>query len=49
MASDVARHWIIVDGCGVCLRCDGKRMGQAWPALGWMLLSAVVVMAIAGY
>ena len=50
MASDAARHWIIVT---MAVVFAFAAMANAWAKrgrhFGWMLLSAVVVMAIAGY
>lgn len=50
MASDPARHWIVVTLS--CVFAFGA-LGNAWATrgrhFGWMIFSAVVAMAIAGY
>ena len=50
MASELARHWIVVTLA--CVFGFGA-LGNAWATrgrhFGWMVLSAVVAMAVAGY
>jgi hypothetical protein len=50
MASDPARHWIIVTFAGVF---TFAAFGNAWATrgrhFGWVVFSAVVAMAVAGY
>ncbi len=50
MASEPARHWIIVTLAGVFAF---GALGNAWATrgrhFGWMVFSAVVAMAVAGY
>jgi hypothetical protein len=50
MASDPARHWIVVTLA--CVFASGA-LGNAWATrgrhFGWMALSAVVALAVAGY
>jgi len=50
MASDHARHWIVITSA--CVLGFGA-FGNAWATrgrhFGWMVLGAVVVMAVAGY
>src|SRR5262245_42553860 len=50
MVSDQARHWIVATLAGVFAFAA---LGNAWATrgkhFGWMALSAVVVMAVAGY
>ena len=50
MASEPARHWIVVTLA--CVFAFGA-LGNAWATrgrhFGWMMLSAVVAMAVAGY
>jgi hypothetical protein len=50
LASESARHWIVVTMAGVF---GFAALANAWALrgrhFGWMLLSAVVAMAVAGY
>ena len=50
MASEAARHWIIVT---LAVMFALSALGNAWGTrgrhFGWMVLSAVVVLAVAGY
>lgn len=50
MQSESARHWIVVTMAGVL---GFSALANAWATrgrhFGWMALSAVVVMAVAGY
>ena len=50
MASELARHWIVVTLASVF---GFGALGNAWATrgrhFGWMVLSAVVAMAVAGY
>jgi hypothetical protein len=50
MESELARHWIVVTMATVFAFAA---LGNAWATrgrhFGWMLLSAVVLMAVAGY
>lgn len=50
MASDAARHWIIVTMAAVfAFAAAANAWAKRGRHFGWILLSAVVVMAIAGY
>jgi hypothetical protein len=50
MASAPARHWIVIT---MCAMCGFGMIGNAWVFhgrhFGWMALSAVIAMAVAGY
>jgi hypothetical protein len=50
MASDFARHWIVITLAGVL---GFAALANAWATrfrhFGWVALSAAVVMAVAGY
>jgi hypothetical protein len=50
MASDTARHWMVV---AFAVQFAFSALGNAWGTrgkhFGWMLLGAVTVLAIAGY
>lgn len=50
MASDAARHWIVVTlACLFTFSALGNAVGTRGRHYGWMLLGGVVVMALAGY
>ena len=50
MASDPARHWIVVTMAAVfTFAALGNAAATRGRHFGWMALSAVVVMAVAGY
>ena len=50
MASPVARHWIIVTfACVFAFSAIGNAVGTRGRHFGWMVLSAVVALAAAGY
>lgn len=50
MQSDAARHWIVVTFAVVFAFCAmGNAIATRGRHFGWMVLSAVVVMAVAGY
>jgi hypothetical protein len=50
MASEPARHWIIVTmACVFALSALGNAVATRGRHFGWMALSAVVAMAVAGY
>ena len=50
MASPVARHWIIVTfACVFAFSAIGNAVGTRGRHFGWMVLGAVVAMAVAGY
>jgi hypothetical protein len=50
MQSDVARHWIVVTFAVVFAFCAmGNAIATRGRHFGWMMLSAVAVMAVAGY
>jgi hypothetical protein len=50
MASPAARHWIVVTlACVFAFSALGNAVGTRGRHFGWMLLSAVVAMAVAGY
>jgi hypothetical protein len=50
MASPVARHWIVATlACLFAFSAIGNAVGTRGRHFGWMLLSAVVAMAVAGY
>jgi hypothetical protein len=50
MASEPARHWIVVTmACVFAFGALGNALATRGRHFGWMALSAVVVMAVAGY
>ncbi len=50
MASDAARHWIVVTlACLFAFSALGNAVGTRGKHFGWMVLSAVAAMAVAGY
>jgi len=50
MASEPARHWIIVTmACGFAFAALGNALATRGRHFGWMALSAVVALAVAGY
>jgi hypothetical protein len=50
MASDAARHWIVVMlACLFVFSAIGNAVGTRGRHFGWMLLGAVAAMAVAGY
>jgi hypothetical protein len=50
MASDPARHWIVVTmACVFAFAALGNALATRGRHFGWMVLSAVVAMAVAGY
>jgi uncharacterized membrane protein len=50
MASDVARHWIVVTiACVLAFSAVGNAVGTHGRHFGWLVLSAAAVMAAAGY
>jgi len=50
MASDPARHWIVVTmACVFALGALGNALATRGRHFGWMALSAVVALAVAGY
>jgi hypothetical protein len=50
MASDQARHWIVVTlACVFAFAAFANAWATRGRHFGWMALSAVVVMAVAGY
>jgi hypothetical protein len=50
MASDPARHWIVVTmACVFALSALGNALATRGRHFGWMALSAVVALAVAGY
>ncbi len=50
MASDEARHWIVVTmACVFAFAALGNAMATRGRHFGWMALSAVIAMAVAGY
>jgi hypothetical protein len=50
MASEPARHWIIVTmACVFALSAMGNALASRGRHFGWMVLSAVVAFAVAGY
>jgi hypothetical protein len=50
MASETARHWIVVTlACVFAFGAIGNAVGTRGRHFGWMMLSAVAVMAVAGY
>jgi hypothetical protein len=50
MASEPARHWIIVTmACVFALSAAGNALASRGRHFGWMVLGAVVALAVAGY
>jgi hypothetical protein len=50
IASDAARHWIVVtSACVFAFSALGNAVGSRGKHFGWMVLGAVVVLAVAGY
>ena len=50
MASELARHWIVVTlACVFAFSALGNAVGTRGRHFGWMVLSAVTAMAVAGY
>jgi uncharacterized membrane protein len=50
MASDAARHWIVVTlACLFAFSALGNAVGTRGRHFGWMVLGAVAAMAVAGY
>ena len=50
MASEPARHWIVATtGCGVWVCRGVNALALRGRHFGWVALSAVVAMAVAGY
>ena len=50
MASEVARHWIVLTlACLFAFSAVGNAVGTRGRHFGWMVLSAVTAMAVAGY
>jgi hypothetical protein len=50
IASDAARHWIVVAfACVFAFSALGNALGTGGKHFGWMVLSAVTVLAVAGY
>jgi hypothetical protein len=50
MASETARHWIVVAfACVFAFSALGNAVGTGGRHFGWMVLGAVVVLAVAGY
>lgn len=50
MQSDVARHWIVVTFAVVFALCGiGNAVATRGRHFGWMVLSGVVALAVAGY
>jgi hypothetical protein len=50
MASDAARHWIVVTlSCVFAFGALGNALATRGRHFGWMALSAVVALAVAGY
>ena len=50
MASDVARHWIVVSlACLFAFSALGNAVGNRFRHFGWIVLGAVTAMAVAGY
>ncbi len=50
MASDAARHWIVVTlACVLAFSALGNAVGTRGRHFGWMVLGAAAAMAVAGY
>ena len=50
MASDAARHWIVVTCAGVfAFSALGNAVGNRGKHFGWLVLGAVTALAVAGY
>jgi hypothetical protein len=50
MASPAARHWIVITlACVFAFSALGNAVGTRGRHFGWMLLSAVAAMAVAGF
>ena len=50
IASDAARHWIVVSfACVFAFSALGNALGTRGKHFGWMVLSAVTALAVAGY
>jgi hypothetical protein len=50
MASDAARHWIVVTlACLFAFSALGNAVGTRGKHFGWMVLGAVTALAVAGY
>jgi hypothetical protein len=50
MASEAARHWIVVTLAGLfAFSALGNAVGTRGKHFGWMVLGAVTAMAVAGY
>ena len=50
MAAPIARHWIVVAlACLFAFSAIGNAIGTRGRHFGWVVLSAVVAMAVAGY
>ena len=50
MASETARHWIVVAfACVVAFSALGNAVGTRGKHFGWMVLGAAAVLAVAGY
>jgi hypothetical protein len=50
MASDTARHWMVVTFAGLfAFSAFGNAWGTRGRHFGWMMLSAVAALAVAGY
>jgi hypothetical protein len=50
MASEVARHWIVVSlACVLAFSALGNAVGTRGKHFGWMVLGAAAAMAVAGY
>ena len=50
IASEAARHWIVVTfACVFAFSALGNAVGSRGKHFGWMVLSAVTALAVAGY
>jgi hypothetical protein len=50
MESDSARHWIVVTlACLFAFSALGNAVGNRFRHFGWIVLGAVIAMAVAGY